>query len=176
MKPLNFYPFFSTVRKIWIITFICLITMASCKNDKKKVIEFNDKIITEQEALINAEAKLINSLNDRKFDMIKKDYQQLLSQIITSENNVSNLTDPDPNIGFKQAALNMFAVYKNQTQNGYKTLVELTYIPDSLYTPNQAKKFEEISSTVFVTLNAEVTSFISVQNKLAEKYQFSFKK
>lgn len=162
--------------KFWIITLISIVTFTACNSNKKSVIEFNDKIITEQEALIKAESKLINSLNGMKKDSIEKDYQMLLSQIVTSENIVNGLTDPDPKIGFKQAALKLFATYKDQTQNGYKTLVDLSFIPDSLYTPKQAKKFEEISSSVFVTLNAEVDSFISVQNKLAEKYKFSFKK
>lgn len=176
MKLIYKNPFFNHSAKVWIITLICIATFTGCNSNKKSVIEFNDKIITEQEALIKAESVLINSLNGLKKDSIEKDYQMLLTQIVTSENNINELTDPDPEIGFKKAALKLFAVYKNQTQNGYKTLVDLSFIPDSLYTPKQAKKFEEVSSAVFVTLNAEVESFISVQNKLAEKYKFSFKK
>lgn len=156
--------------------FIVTISLFACKSDKKKVIEFNDKIITEQEAVINTESELINALNDRKLKAIDSLYSKLLSQIITSENNVNGLIDPDPQIGFKQAALKLFSSYKTQTQNGYKSLVDLSKIPDSTYTAKHEKQFEEISSSVYITLNSEVTTFISVQNKLADKYKFSFKK
>lgn len=176
MKLIFKNPFFNLSAKVCIISLICIATFTACNSNKKSVIAFNDKIIMEQEALIKAESNLINSLNELKKDSIENDYQMLLSQIVTSENIVNGLTDPDPEIGFKKAALKLFAVYKDQTQNGYKTLVDLSLIPDSLYTPTQAKKFEEISSSTFVTLNAEVDTFISVQKKLAEKYKFSFKK
>jgi hypothetical protein len=176
MKLIFKNPFFNHSAKVCVISLICITTFIACKSNKKSVIEFNDKIITEQEALIKAESTLINSLNGLEKDSIEKDYQMLLSQIVTSENKINGLTDPDPEIGFKKAALKLFSVYKDQTQNGYKTLVDLSFVPDSLYTPKQAKKFEEVSSSVFVTLNAEVDSFISVQKKLAEKYKFSFKK
>ncbi len=158
------------------VLFITFISITACKSDKKKVIEFNDKIIIEQEAVINAESELINALNDRKLIAIDSLYKKLLSQIVNSENNVNGIIDPDPQIGFKQAALKLFSAYKTHTQNGYKTLVDLSYIPDSIYTSKNEKQFEEISSSVYIILNSEVTTFISVQNKLADKYKFSFKK
>ena len=55
----------------------------------------------------------------KKLWEVDSNYQQLLSQIITSENKVKEIVDPDPEIGFKKATLSLFAAYKTQTQNGY---------------------------------------------------------
>jgi hypothetical protein len=165
------------VKQMKKICFLLLsIYFVGCSQKQTEIVNFNDKIISEQEAVINAESTLVNSVNEKKLLEVDSNYQQLLSQIITSENKVKGMVDPDPEIGFKKATLSLFAAYKKQTQNGYKTLVELSKIPDSLFTPRQAKQFEEISSAIFITLNAEVDAFITVQNKLAEKYKFSYKK
>ncbi len=159
---------------------ICLfllfaVVFSGCNQKQTEILNFNDKIIAEQEAVVKAESTLIVSVNEKKLLEIDSNYQRLNSQIVNSENKVKGLVDPDPEIGFKQAALTLFEAYKTQTQNGYKTLVELSKIPDSLFTPRQAKQFEEVSSNVFIKLNAELDSFIKAQNKLAEKYKFSFK-
>jgi hypothetical protein len=162
------------MKKICFLLF-CIICFAGCSQRQTEIVNFNDQIISEQEAVIKAESTLVSAVNEKKLLAVDSNYQQLLSQITTSENKVKELVDPDPEIGFKLATLSLFAAYKTETQNGYKTLVELSKIPDSLFTPRQAKQFEEISSTVFIKLNAEVDAFITVQNKLAEKYKFSFK-
>lgn len=164
------------MKKKWIIALLILLTTASCNSKKEKIITFNDQIITEQEAVINAESNLVNSISDRHLELIDSNYNLLLNQIIHSENNVNSITDPDPEVGFKQSALTLFSTFKEQTQNGYKTLVELSKVPDSLYTSKQEKEFEEISSTIFITINAEVSKFIITQQKLADKHNFSFKK
>lgn len=162
------------MKKIGFLLF-CIICFTGCSQKQTEIVNFNDQIISEQEAIINAESNLISAVNEKKILEVDSNYHQLLSQIITSENNVKELVDPDPEIGFKKATLSLFAAYKTQTQNGYKTLVDLAKIPDSLFTPRQAKQFEELSANVFITLNAEVDAFITAQNKLAEKYKFSFK-
>lgn len=162
------------MKKSGLLILVFILVFLGCKNIKKKVIDFNDEIIVEQEAVVDSENELVKSLNDRLLTRIDVDYQQMLAQIANSQNKVNQMVDPDPEIGFKQATLKLFAAYKTQTQQGYKKLVELSKVPDSLFTPRQAKQFEEISSSVFVNLNAEVNAFMEVQNKLAEKYKFTF--
>lgn len=162
------------MKKCGLLILVLIFAFFGCKNNQKKILDFNDEIIVEQEAVINSERTLVNSLNDRLIPQIDSSYQQLLSQIVNSEIKVTQMVDPDPEIGFKQATLKLFSAYKIQTQHGYKTLVELSKVPDSLFTPRQAKQFEEISSSIFVNLNAEVNTFMEVQNKLAEKYKFTF--
>jgi hypothetical protein len=155
---------------------LLLIVLMSCGPSKKKIIAFNDAIIAEQIAVIKSEDLFIKTLNNRILTQVDANYQNLLNQIDKSQKKVSEITDPDPEIGFKQAAIKLFDVYKTQTVNGYKQLVELSKIPDSLYTPANVKQFEETSSSVYTILNAEVNSFISVQKKLAEKHKFMLQK
>ena len=162
------------MKKIYLFLLFAVV-FSGCNQKQTEILNFNDKIIAEQEAVVKAESTLIVSVNEKKLLEIDSNYQRLNSQIVNSENKVKGLVDPDPEIGFKQAALTLFEAYKTQTQSGYKTLVELSKIPDSLFTPRQAKQFEEVSSNVFIKLNAELDSFIKAQNKLAEKYKFSFK-
>jgi outer membrane murein-binding lipoprotein Lpp len=162
------------MKKMYLFLF-CVIFFSGCDQKQTEILNFNDQIIAEQEAVVKAESTLIVSVNEKKLLEIDSNYQRLYSQIITSENKVKGLVDPDPEIGFKQASLTLFEAYKAQTQSGYKTLVDLSKIPDSLFTPRQAKQFEEVSSNVFIKLNAKVDTFMKTQNKLAEKYKFSFK-
>ena len=163
------------MKKIISISLI-LIVLMSCGNSKKKVIAFNDAIIAEQVAVLKAEDLFIKTMNKRNLTQLDSNYQNLINQIDKSQKALSEIQDPDPEIGFKQAASKLFDVYKTQTLNGYKQLVELTKIPDSLYTPANVKQFEETSSSVYTILNAEVSSFISVQKKLAEKHKFILQK
>jgi hypothetical protein len=153
-----------------IIVFIWIMT--GCQNNKQIILEFNQSIITEQEAVFMAENKLVKTLNSKAVTLLDSNYQFLLQQIIRSDSILTRISDPEPKIGFKQAAIHLVNVYKVQTITGYSKLVELSKIPDSLYSPREAKKFEEISSSVFVTLNAEFDEFINVQSKLIEKYEF----
>lgn len=163
------------MKKFLLILFVGL-ALASCENKQKQIIAYNDAIISEEEALIQAESRLVEALNNRTINVLDSNYNGLLNQIMKSENKLNEIEEMDAEVGLKQGAAKLFSLYKTQTQTGYKELVELSKIPDSLYTARQAKQFEEISSTLFITLNAEVNAFIATQNKLAEKYKFQFKK
>lgn len=151
-----------------------LFFLVSCKNKQNEVGEFNDKIVLAQEAVINSEISLVKSLNNKQVAQIDSNYNRLLSQIISSDSLVEKMEDPDPEIGFKKAAQSLFSDYKTETLTGYKSLVELSKIPDSLFSNEHAKKFEEISATIFIKLNTSVNSFMNVQNKLATKYKFTY--
>lgn len=164
------------MRKSWILLLFIVLFLSNCTTKKEEIIAFNDQIITEQEAVVLAEEKLVNAISSRELNVLDTLYNDLLNQIIRSENKLTTMIDPDPTIGFKQSANTLFSVYKTQTQEGYKLLIELSKIPDSLYTPQKMKQFEEVSSSVYVTIHAAVAKFITDQQKLAEKHHFSFQK
>lgn len=172
-------PKFNFMRTIsrFLLLAVIMLSVISCGPTSDQAIAYNDKIIDQQVAIINAMDGLNSSFSDwtNKAGMDKA-WNDAIKQVETSTNEISALEAFDKNSEFKDAALKLFAVYKSVLENEYKEKVALYKLSDALFTKEIEDKCAVLTDQALNKMNNALDELKPVQAKFAEKYKFEINK
>ncbi|HOB26768.1 MAG TPA: hypothetical protein PKJ07_01290 [Bacteroidales bacterium] len=102
-----------------------LLALPSCKKiNTNKVIEFNNKLVDDQQTVLQHEAKLYFAIYESKptdtLRILLREYQTVLDTIIKKYEKPFKVEDT-----FRQGALELFRVYNDIAKNTYPQLISL---------------------------------------------------
>lgn len=107
------------------IFWVVLLLLFSCSSQRKDAIEYNDKIISEQNKIIEKAIIFTSSFETRNFTIIDSNRLQLLSQIETAIEELSKMQSFDGNDSLRLAALDLFNFYKKVYENEFKEITQI---------------------------------------------------
>jgi transcription-repair coupling factor (superfamily II helicase) len=164
-----------TITLILFAFFATLVT--SCGPTKEEAIDYNDKIITEQVAIIEKIDKLYDAMkNYTDHQGLDSAYAAALKQIETSSDILSKLEKFDDDTEFRDAALKLFATYRSVLQNEMKKMIDFSKLPDELYTTEVEDEFTKLSDITLTRMDDDLKQLNAAQVKFANKHKFEIEK
>lgn len=161
--------------KFSIVSLFITIFLTSCGPTEKEIDRYNNAIVIQQNAVINAETKLINAIMDNDTVTIPITLNDFIYQIETSLTAVQEIEEIDPDISLKKAAISMFNAYLSIAINEYPEIIELKKLSDQEFTEDKEKRFNQLSSKINQILDKKNMEFSETQKKLSEKHKIVFK-
>lgn len=156
---------------------IVAMVVTSCGPTKEEAIDYNDKIIIEQVAIIEKIDDLYDALkNYTDHKGLDSAYAAALKQIETSTDIVSKLEKFGDDTEFRDAALKLFGTYKSVMQNELKKLVDFSKLPDDLYTTEVEDEFNKLSDITITRMDDDLKQMNAAQIKFANKHKFEIEK
>lgn len=146
--------------------------LVSCGPTTDDAIKYNDALVSQQTKVFEKESALIEAISKNmpeKFDALLND---LSKQIDSSTDAVKKMEAFDGKNDLKDAALKVFATYKDEVGGDYAEMIKFAKTPDSLYTQEDDDKVIEMSKKIDDKLNKAVEEFVSLQKSFAGKYKF----
>lgn len=165
MKSLKALPFY---------VFISII-LTACGPNEKEIVRYNDDVVIEQNAVINAETELINAIMNNDTMIVPLALGDFIYQIETSLAAVQEIEEIDEEISLKEAALSMFNAYLSIAMNQYPEIIELKKMSKQEYTKEKEKRLDQLSFQINEILDQKNMDFFETQKKLSEKYNIAFK-
>lgn len=167
------------MKKFFTITFIGILTsvLISCGPTKEEAIDYNDKIINEQVAIIGKINKLYDALeNYTDHSGMDMAYQNAINQVKTGVVVVENMKKFGGSTEFRDAALILFGTYQSVLDNEFKRMIELQKYPDELYTTEVKNEYAKLNDVSFKKMDDGLIELKVIQAKFADKYKFEIKK
>ncbi|NSW46028.1 MAG: hypothetical protein HPY79_09480 [Bacteroidales bacterium] len=152
---------------------IFFILLSACTNKTEQAIQYNDKIITQQQQIVNLFNKLDSSFADTINQSFQKLYQNLKTEIEQQIKAIDTFPDFDSKSDFKQAYKKLLLVYNDVVNNDYAKMIKLYTLPDSLYTETIKSEFLQTNKLANDKLQQAINDFINFQKSFASTYQFS---
>lgn len=165
LKPHKALPFYA---------FISII-LTACGPNEKEIVRYNDDVVIEQNAVINAETELINAIMNNDTMTVPLALSDFIYQIETSLAAVREMEEIDEEISLKEAALSMFNAYLSIALNEYPEIIELKKMSKKEYTEEKEKRLDQLSFQINEILDQKNMDFFETQKKLSEKYNIAFK-
>ena len=145
-----------------------LLFFYSCSPSSKQASKYNNALIMQQRYVVEKMDDFISSLSKYEKKDMNSAYQNLLTTIDKSIDTVKRLKGFDGSTEFRDTTLALLELYKNVTENEFRTILNILSKPDSVYTNTDAKA---VSQTLLQARNK-----ISEANKKFQKYQEAFAK
>lgn len=161
--------------KFSIVSLFITIFLTSCGPTEKEIDRYNNAIVIQQNAVMNAETELINAIMDNDTMTIPITLNDFIYQIETSLTAVQEIEEIDPDISLKEAAISMFNAYLSIAINEYPEIIELKKLSDQEFTEDKEKRFNQLSSKINQILDKKNMEFSETQKKLSEKHKIVFK-
>jgi hypothetical protein len=165
-------------KTITLILFAILATVvASCGPTKEEAIDYNDKIIKEQVAIIDKIDKLYDAMKDyTDHQGLDSAYAAAQKQIESSTDIVSKLEKFGDDTEFRDAALKLFATYRSLLQNEMKKMVDFSKLPDEQYTNEVEDEFNKLSDITIGRMDEDLKQLNAAQVTFANKHKFEIEK
>jgi hypothetical protein len=157
---------------------VVAMTVTSCGPTKEEAIDYNDKIINEQVAIIDKIDKVYDALKNFK-DAYGMDYAyaEALKQVETGTEIVTKLDKFGGTTEFRDEALKLFGTYKSVLENELKKMIDITKLSDDIYfTTNAEAEFNKLSDVSFKKMDMGLKEFNTIQKAFANKYKFEIEK
>ena len=148
--------------------------LSSCTPSKEDAMNYNDKIINEQNKIIESEKVLIIAIKDTliKESALEPLLKNLSNQIIESKKTIEGMDKFNRKTDFKDAALKFLNAYSDVVDNQYTAWLKILKIPDDQLTEDVANQEDKLVNTINTKLNNANDEFVIVQKEFAAKYKF----
>ena len=137
-----------------LFTLLIGLTLIGCQsNDKKKAIAYNDSLVTQQIAVVDAAVRLQEALDTyhrKDMQTLHKDFQ---GQINASLAKIQAQEAFGGDSNFKLATEHFVKTYKQLAQNQYREAVTLLSKSDSVYTKTDEARLKQLFEAIDKTTN-----------------------
>jgi hypothetical protein len=135
--------------KYLVYIFLLGITFSACQsNDKQIAIAYNDSLVTQQIAVVDAAVRLQEALDTyhrKDMQTLHKDFQ---GQINSSLAKIQAQSDFGGDSNFKKATEQFVKTYKQLAQNQYREAVMLLSKSDSVYTKADEARIKQLFEAI----------------------------
>ena len=152
---------------------VFIICGSGCKPSPDEAVAYNERIIREQKAIVDKINDLDLTLSTYKPTEMDVAYSNAYKQVIASIATVKAMEVFDTKSEFKDAALQVFDIYKVTLEVEYKELVGLLKKSDEEYTLEDEERAKKLFIDIAEKLNNAYEDIIAVQGAFAEKYNFT---
>jgi hypothetical protein len=163
------------MKHLWILFLFgsLIIFLNSCGPSPKEAVDYNDSVILEQIAIVDA----IDALDASFEEYIPEEMDQALANAIkTTEHAIDAIKAKENFDGsdeFKNNALDLFKLYKDVLENEFQSMVDIYKLPDDEYTDTESERWEVLYNQAYEKMINALESFNDYQKEFSKKYQFS---
>lgn len=152
-----------------------LMSFFACGPTKEDAIKYNDEIIVEQRKVVNAENDLTGAIksNAGNLDAV---LAKLVAQVDESTATVTKMESFDKKTEFKDAALKLFAVYKDVATGEYKAWLANLKTPAEMVDDKVLAEETELVAKINEKIDKALNDFTKAQDDFAAKYKFEIAK
>lgn len=147
--------------------------LLSCSSERKEAVEYNDKIISEQNKIIEKTIDFTASLQIRNARMIDSFRLILISQIDQSIEEISKMDSFEGYDSLRLAALDLFNFYKRVYENEFKEMVQIITKDSLSITEDDIIRHNILTRKI---KNEEISydnNFQKAQQSFAKKYNLN---
>lgn len=149
----------------------------SCKPSTEDAINYNDKIIDQQVMIIEKINALYKALDDyTNHERMDRAYNDAVKQVELGTEEVTKLKDFGGSSEFKDGALKLFGIYKSVLSNEFKKMIEISKLPDDLYTTEKEAEWKKMDDDAFNKMDVGLNELKSIQKSFADEYKFDIEK
>ncbi|MFN5318304.1 MAG: hypothetical protein ACK5CY_05650 [Bacteroidia bacterium] len=125
------------------------ITLSACQsNDKKKAIAYNDSLVTQQIAVVDAAIRLQEALDTYHRKDMQTLHKEFQGQINASLAKIQAQSDFSGDKKFKDATEQFVKTYKQLAQNQYREAVTLLSKDDSVYSKADEARVKQLFDAI----------------------------
>ncbi len=145
----------------------------SCSPSSKQASKYNNALILQQRHVIEKMDDFIGSLSTYNKQEMNKAYQDLQTTIDKAIDTVKQMKGFDGSTEYRDTTLALLQVYKNVTENEFRTVVNLLSKNESEYTNNDAKVVSQTMLQARNKISQANENFKKYQQEFAKKYNLS---
>ncbi len=160
----------------YVLTFLSVFIFTGCGPTTEDAIEYNDKIIAEEFAVIGTIDDLQAALGTFDPAKIEPALNAAKAQVDKSIEAVKKIGGFDGNNEFLDATLNLFNVFKDQLKNEYQEQFEIYKIPIEQYTTKEENRYNELNDIIDSKYFPAFEKFSKAQDAFAVKWKFETEK
>jgi hypothetical protein len=152
------------------------ITLSACQSDvKQKAIAYNDSLVIQQIAVVDAAVRLQEALDTyhrKDMQTLHKDFQ---GQITSSLAKIQAQSDFEGDTNFKKATEQFVKTYKQLAQNQYREAVMVLSKSDSVYTKADEARVKQLFEAIDKTTNQAALEYEREQTAFATRNHVELK-
>ncbi len=183
------------INAVVLIGGICcfILALASCKPSPDKAMEYYNKVLDCQQAVLEKEDALIILINKEmnktladsasanipqttdtldNRTMIDATYAEFCAQIVKSQSQLKETGAFNNKTELLDAATSLLDTYKKLSENEYKEVVGIVKIPSSIYTNEDDNRFLDLTERIDTCLQTQIDQFTRCCKSFAREYQF----
>lgn len=149
------------------------VLFAGC--DEVDVVEYNNKIVTEQEEIFTAVEAFYNSLDGGSAEQVRDSYDEMLNQIDSSIVIVQKMEPVKEDASFRDAALGLFMFYQEYFEDEYVKVVEIFEKGRENITEEDWQTIMKIDQNFAEEEEPVHTAFLEAQKIFAEKHDMELR-
>jgi len=155
---------------IGFILIASVLVFSACTPSTEEAAAYNDTIIAEQSLVIEKIDAVTESFVDYIPEVMDKSLKDASEQVNKSIANVTAFENFDKTDDYKNAALELFNVYKSVIDNEFKEMVAIYKIPDADFKDEHFEQFDDLQTTALDKMDKAETKFSAFQEEFAKKY------
>lgn len=147
--------------------------LLGCSSERKEAVEYNDKIISEQNKIIEKSIGFISSFETSNYSLIDSLRLELISQIENSIKELEKMQDFEGNDSLRQSALDLYKFYKQVYENEFKEITQIITKDSLQITEDDIIKHNILTRKI---KNEEIkydNNFQKAQQSFAKKYNLN---
>lgn len=154
------------------LLFLLSVFLISCGPTKEQAIDYNDKIIAQDDSISAKIEKLVETYDKFVPAEMDKAYSNAMAETQKGIDFANKLKPFDNDSSFKNGALELFNAYKSVLEVQHKRIIELLKLPESEYGDAQVAEFEKLIESANKQMDVEIDKLIAVQENFANTHQF----
>jgi hypothetical protein len=154
---------------------LMLTSFFACGPTKEDAIKYNDSIITEQRKVVDKENELTGAIKNNAGNL-DEILAGLSKQVEESTAAVTKMEDFDKKSDFKDAALKLFAAYKDVASNEYKAWLLNLKTPAEQVDDKVLDEEKVLVQKINEKIDKALGDFTKAQEDFAAKYKFEIAK
>ncbi len=157
------------MKKVSFLLFVVLIGLLSaCGPTPEEAAKYNDKIVAEQEEIVQKIDALIETYTTFINPDIQKAYDNAVSQVDGSLKVVNEMEDFNKSNIYKGEALDLLNNYKSTLDVEHKEMVRLYALPDTAFTQEHSLKWSNLAEEADTKTQKAIEKFKLAQEKFAK--------
>lgn len=127
------------------ISFLLILLLSQCGPTKQDAINYNETIITDQKAVINAINNLENAFGTYDTIKIEKALQNAKQQLASAKSSLQKTGGFNEKNEFYDAIMTLYNLFEKQLNKEYAEQLKIYKLPEEEYTKEKEDRFNELS-------------------------------
>jgi len=155
---------------IGFLFFVSILIFSACAPTTEQAAAYNDTIIAEQTLIIEKIDAVTESFVDYIPEVMDKASKEASDQVNKGIANVTAFEKFDKTNDYKDAALELFNVYKSVIDGEFKKMIAIYKIPDEDFKDEHYQQFDELQTAAQDKMDKAEAKFVAFQEEFAKKY------
>lgn len=154
------------------LLFLGTLFLVSCGPTTNDAVDYNDKIIEKQVAVINSIDELLGTFSAFDGDEMDTQYAETVKLVEETQTFAKGLEPFDGSTEFKDAFVKLIDELHSGLKTEYPILIENLKIPTEEYTDEDEAQYDKVATKADDKFTAAQEDFMQAQKDFAKKWNF----